>query len=233
MDSAQAAGARIIAAKRKQSGDALADKRRRREDAPMAKVELRHLWKRYGEVLAAVEDFSLTTEDGEFMVFLGPSGCGKSTLLRMIAGLESPSDGEIRIGGERVDDRPPGKRGVAMVFQNYALFPHLKVLREPGVRTAECRRQRQRDRGADQRGRARFSKSKNSWTGARRNCPAVSVSVLPSAAPSCGTRGVPVRRAAVQSRRRTACAHARRTRRIASAHGGDHDLCHARSGRGA
>ena len=74
-----------------------------------------------------IPDLSLRIEPGAFTVFLGPSGCGKSTLLRMIAGLETLSSGEIHIGGERVDQRPPGQRGVAMVFQTYALYPHMSV----------------------------------------------------------------------------------------------------------
>ena len=74
-----------------------------------------------------LDNVSLTVGDNEFVVFLGPSGCGKSTLLRMIAGLESVDEGEIRIGGRRVDQLPPGERGVAMVFQHYALYPHMTV----------------------------------------------------------------------------------------------------------
>ncbi|MFC4845530.1 ABC transporter ATP-binding protein [Hephaestia sp. GCM10023244] len=82
--------------------------------------------KRYGAT-TVIDRLSLTIGAGEFVVFLGPSGCGKSTLLRMIAGLESVDGGEIRIGERRVDRLPPGDRGVAMVFQNYALYPHMSV----------------------------------------------------------------------------------------------------------
>jgi multiple sugar transport system ATP-binding protein len=92
----------------------------------MAKVELRHLWKRYGGVVA-VEDFSLATEDGEFIVFVGPSGCGKTTTMRVIAGLEVASEGNVLFDDEDVTEALPHKRDVAMVFQNYALFPHLSV----------------------------------------------------------------------------------------------------------
>ena len=74
-----------------------------------------------------VRDVSLTVNEGEFCVFVGPSGCGKSTLLRMVAGLESITEGEIRIGGQRANDIPPAKRGAAMVFQSYALFPHMTI----------------------------------------------------------------------------------------------------------
>jgi multiple sugar transport system ATP-binding protein len=92
----------------------------------MAKVELRNLWKRYGEFVA-VEDFSLATEDGEFIVFVGPSGCGKTTTMRVIAGLEVASEGRVLFDDQDVTDELPHKRDVAMVFQNYALFPHLNV----------------------------------------------------------------------------------------------------------
>jgi multiple sugar transport system ATP-binding protein len=89
-------------------------------------IALRRLAKSFGSV-EVIRDLSLDIESGEFIVFLGPSGCGKSTLLRMIAGLEQASTGEIVIDGVRVDSLPPGQRGVAMVFQHYALYPHMSV----------------------------------------------------------------------------------------------------------
>ncbi|WP_018110902.1 ABC transporter ATP-binding protein [Thermus igniterrae] len=92
----------------------------------MAKVRLEHVWKRFGKVVA-VKDFNLETEDGEFVVFVGPSGCGKTTTLRMIAGLEEISEGRIYIGDRLVNDVPPKDRDIAMVFQNYALYPHMNV----------------------------------------------------------------------------------------------------------
>ncbi len=94
----------------------------------MAGVEIRHLSKRFAQ-LNAVDDVDLSIREGEFLVLLGPSGCGKTTLLRMIAGLERPTAGEIFIGGERMDDAPPRARGIAMVFQSYALYPHRTVAR--------------------------------------------------------------------------------------------------------
>jgi len=92
----------------------------------MAKVKLEHVWKRFGKVVA-VKDFNLETKDGEFVVFVGPSGCGKTTTLRMIAGLEEVSEGNIYIGDRLVNDVPPKDRDIAMVFQNYALYPHMNV----------------------------------------------------------------------------------------------------------
>ncbi|MCP1310626.1 ABC transporter ATP-binding protein [Paenibacillus tyrfis] len=94
----------------------------------MAGVSLRHLFKSYGKNSPfVVKDVSLDIEDGEFMVFVGPSGCGKSTTLRMVAGLERVTQGEIYIGGELVNHVPPKKRDIAMVFQNYALYPNMSV----------------------------------------------------------------------------------------------------------
>jgi len=92
----------------------------------MAEVALRNVVKRYDDVVA-VSDVSLDIPNHEFVVLVGPSGCGKSTTLRMIAGLEEISDGEISIGGEVVNDLPPKDRDIAMVFQNYALYPHMTV----------------------------------------------------------------------------------------------------------
>jgi multiple sugar transport system ATP-binding protein len=89
-------------------------------------VRLAGISKRFGDVLV-IDDLSLDIESGEFVVFLGPSGCGKSTLLRMIAGLEAIDGGEILVEGKRVDQLPPGARNVAMVFQQYALYPHMTV----------------------------------------------------------------------------------------------------------
>ena len=92
----------------------------------MADIELKAVQKAYGPV-PVIRDVDLAIREGEFCVFVGPSGCGKSTLLRMIAGLEDITDGELRVGGERVNELPPAQRGVAMVFQSYALYPHMTV----------------------------------------------------------------------------------------------------------
>ncbi|MEM4749712.1 MAG: ABC transporter ATP-binding protein [Sulfolobales archaeon] len=92
----------------------------------MAGVELRNIVKKYGSTLA-VDRVSLKVEEGEFFVLLGPSGCGKTTTLRIIAGLEDPDEGEVLIDGKVVNNIPPNKRNIAMVFQNYALYPHMTV----------------------------------------------------------------------------------------------------------
>ena len=116
------------------------------EEQGVAGIKLQHVSKRFGAV-EAVSDLSLDIASGEFAVFLGPSGCGKTTLLRMIAGLEDVTGGEIHIGSTRVDQLAPGQRGVAMVFQHYALYPHMSVhenmafgLRNVGVARDEIER---------------------------------------------------------------------------------------------
>jgi multiple sugar transport system ATP-binding protein len=93
----------------------------------VADVQLVHLSKVYDNGVVAVNDLNLEIGEGEFVVLVGPSGCGKTTALRMVAGLEEISDGEIRIGGKVVNDLPPRERDIAMVFQNYALYPHKTV----------------------------------------------------------------------------------------------------------
>ena len=93
----------------------------------MAEITLDSIWKRYPDGFEAVKDMNLAVKDGEFMILVGPSGCGKSTALRMIAGLEDISSGDLKIGGEVVNDLAPKDRDIAMVFQNYALYPHMTV----------------------------------------------------------------------------------------------------------
>ncbi|WP_432454915.1 ABC transporter ATP-binding protein [Agarivorans sp. QJM3NY_29] len=97
----------------------------------MADIQLKKVIKRFGK-LETIHGIDLQVEDGEFVVFVGPSGCGKSTLLRLIAGLESISDGDIYIGQDLVNQKDPSERGVAMVFQSYALYPHLSVEQNMG-----------------------------------------------------------------------------------------------------
>src|SRR3954469_10322603 len=92
----------------------------------MARLEIDRLTKRYG-ASTTVSDVSLAVEDGEFLVLLGPSGCGKTTTLRMVAGFVEPSGGRIRLGGDDITHRPAWRRNTGMVFQSYALFPHMTV----------------------------------------------------------------------------------------------------------
>src|SRR5918997_498118 len=98
----------------------------------MAEVTMENVTKVYGEDVVAVQDMNLDIPDGEFVVFVGPSGCGKSTALRMIAGLEDITRGKVFIGDQVVNDLPPRQRDIAMVFQNYALYPHMTVRENMG-----------------------------------------------------------------------------------------------------
>ncbi|MCL2420417.1 MAG: ATP-binding cassette domain-containing protein, partial [Defluviitaleaceae bacterium] len=93
----------------------------------MAGLRLSNIMKKYSNGLVAVSDFNLEIDDKEFIIFVGPSGCGKSTTLRMIAGLEEISEGELYIGDRLMNDVAPKDRDIAMVFQNYALYPHMTV----------------------------------------------------------------------------------------------------------
>ena len=130
-----------------------------KEETKVSEIELKQVGKRYGDV-TVLSDISLEMADGEFVVLVGPSGCGKSTLLRMIAGLEDITAGQITIGGKIVNNMPAKERDIAMVFQSYALYPHMKV--------------------ADNMS---FS------TGCRANSAAGSASAWPWVAPSCAIRG--------------------------------------------
>ena len=93
----------------------------------MASLSLKNIYKVYPGDVVAVSDFNMEIEDKEFIVLVGPSGCGKSTTLRMVAGLEDITDGELYIDGKLVNDIPPKDRDIAMVFQSYALYPHMTV----------------------------------------------------------------------------------------------------------
>ena len=95
----------------------------------MAEVEFRDVSRRYAGGVLALNGLNLTVADGEFLILVGPSGCGKSTALRLLAGLDKPTSGDIRIGGTVVNGLAPGQRDIAMVFQNYALYPHMSVYR--------------------------------------------------------------------------------------------------------
>src|SRR5918998_924685 len=98
----------------------------------MAEIQFQDITKRYPDGFEAVKHMNLEIQDGEFMILVGPSGCGKSTALRMVAGLEDISEGDLLIGGQRVNDLEPRDRDIAMVFQNYALYPHMTVRENMG-----------------------------------------------------------------------------------------------------
>ena len=119
----------------------------------MAQITLERVTKEFSGGVHAVDDVDLRSTSGEFMVLVGPSGCGKSTLLRMIAGLEEVTDGRISIGDRDVTNLSPRDRDIAMVFQNYALYPHLTVAREPRLRAERAQDAEGRDRAARRRGR--------------------------------------------------------------------------------
>ena len=115
----------------------------------MASLEFDDVSKTYGTGVWAVRNLTLAVDHEEFVVLVGPSGCGKTTALRMLAGLEEITAGEIRIGGARVNDVSPRDRDIAMVFQNYALYPHMSVLRQHRLRaprSAACRKAERRAR---------------------------------------------------------------------------------------
>ena len=163
---------------------------------------------------------------------VGPSGCGKTTALRMVAGLEKPTAGEIVIGDRVVNDEQPGRRDIAMVFQNYALYPHMTVERNIGVRPAPAADAA----GPDRRAGARGERAAR----ARRPAQAPAGAALGRAAPARGdgpgarapAAGVPARRAALQPRRQAADAAARRAQAHPPARADDVDLRHPRPGRG-
>ena len=184
----------------------------------MAEVVLDRVRKVYpqgGHV--AIDDASFSVADGERLVLVGPSGCGKSTLLRMIAGLESISSGEMRIGGRVVNELPPKQRDIAMVFQSYALYPHMSVARNLGfalelrgmAKDEIARRVRE---AADMLELGSLLERKPARRTGACSCAAAA--------------GVPARRTAVQPRRQAARRHARRDRPHPCPHRDHDDLRH-------
>ena len=197
----------------------------------MSGVTLKNVVKQFGAV-KAVDNLSIEIQDKEFAVLVGPSGCGKTTALRMIAGLETVSSGEIYIGDTLVNDMAPKDRDIAMVFQNYALYPHMNIRDNMGFGL----KIRQLSEGGDRRpgaGGRRHPRSQRS-AGAK----AQGTVRRPAAARGGGTgdraqaEAVPVRRAALQSRRQAARRDARRDQQAASPSRRHHHLRHSRSGRG-
>jgi multiple sugar transport system ATP-binding protein len=153
----------------------------------MARVIFENVTKLYGGNAApAVNDLNMEVMDREFLVLVGPSGCGKSTAMRMVAGLEEISDGRIIIGDRVVNDLPPKDRDVAMVFQSYALYPHMTVYDNLAY-PLKLRKVPKPERDQRVREAARSSTSSSSSTASRRRSPAASGSASPSAAPSSAT----------------------------------------------
>ncbi len=197
----------------------------------MAEVQIRKVEKYFGATYI-IRGVDIDIEDGEFTVLVGPSGCGKSTLLRMIAGLEEISGGEILIGGRVVNNMTPKERDIAMVFQNYALYPHMTVRDNMTLPP---------DAGAPAEGAGRRAGAQGGrHPGPERPARPLSAPAVRRPAPACGdgtlhrarSAGVPVRRTAVQPRRQAARADAHRDQGAASAAEDHVDLCHARPDRG-
>ena len=154
----------------------------------MAEIQFKEITKRYPDGFEAVKAIDLDIKDGEFMILVGPSGCGKSTALRMIAGLEDITEGDLMIGGERVNDLAPRDRDIAMVFQNYALYPHMTVRDNMGFALKLAKTDKARDRQEGRPRRRRSSTSSSTSSASRRTCPAASASAWRWAARSCATR---------------------------------------------
>lgn len=149
----------------------------------MATIELNQIVKRYGKV-EAVKGIDLAIEDGEFVVFVGPSGCGKSTTLRMIAGLEEISAGTLKIGGNVVNEKEPKQRNIAMVFQNYAIYPHMTVRQNIGFGLYTSKLDSAEKTGASKRPDA-FSALKHCLTAGPPRCRAAKGNVWRSGVPWC------------------------------------------------
>ena len=198
----------------------------------MAQITLDRLTKRYPDGFEAVKDMSLEIQDGEFVILVGPSGCGKSTALRMIAGLEDITEGELRIGDEVVNDKAPKDRDIAMVFQNYALYPHMSVRDNMGfalkLRGVDERRDRQEGRGGGAHPRPRGAPRPQAGAAVRRPAPARGDGARDRARPV----GVPDGRAAVEPRRQAARADAHRGLAHPEEPRHHHDLRDARPDRG-
>ncbi len=198
----------------------------------MAEIELDRVTKVFPGGVAAVDDVSLRIEDGEFIALVGPSGCGKSTLLRSIAGLEEISTGEIRIGGRDVTDLAPRHRDVAMVFQSYALYPHMSVRQNLGYglkvrRMPKAEIARRVEEVAAMLGLAELLERRPAQlSGGQRQRVAMGRAIVRAAA------GVPHGRASVEPRREAARRHARVARAAAPAARRDDGLRDPRPDRG-
>ena len=199
----------------------------------MARVEFEEVSKVFGDGTRAVDRLDLEIADGEFMVLVGPSGCGKTTALRMVAGLEDISDGTVRIGDRVVNDLSPKSRDIAMVFQSYALYPHLTRARQHRVPAQDRRRCRRTRSGAacDEAARILDLEPLLGAEAARAlGRPAAAGGDGPGDRARAG--GVPHGRAAVEPRREAPRADARRHQEDPGRPRRDDDLRHPRPGRG-
>ena len=198
----------------------------------MAEIVLDQVSKNYPDGAVAVKDLSLTIGDGEFVILVGPSGCGKSTTLNMIAGLEDISSGELRIGGRRVNEKPPKDRDIAMVFQSYALYPHMTV-RQNIAFPLTLAKMSKADIATKVEETAKILdlnrlSGPQAVAAVRRSTAAGGDGPRDRAQP----RGVSDGRAAVEPRREAARADARRDRPVAAAPRHHHRLRHPRPDRG-
>ena len=154
----------------------------------MADIVLDHVTKRFPDGALAVDEINLDIADGEFVILVGPSGCGKSTTLNMIAGLEDITEGELRIGGKVVNNKAPKDRDIAMVFQSYALYPHMTVRENMGFALKLAKTPQADHRREGRRGRADPRPDPAPGPQARPTCPAASGSGSRWAGPSSATR---------------------------------------------
>jgi ABC-type sugar transport system ATPase subunit len=152
----------------------------------MADVTLKDIRKSFG-ALEVIKGIDLDIRSGEFVVFVGPSGCGKSTLLRIVAGLEESTAGELTIGGKDVTYAEPADRGIAMVFQSYALYPHMTVAENIGFGLSLARRPKA-EIEAKVRAAPKPATDPSARAQAEGTCPVASASAWRSAVPSCATR---------------------------------------------
>ena len=198
----------------------------------MAEVVLDKVNKQYENGFHAVHDLDLDIADGEFLVLVGPSGCGKSTALRMVAGLEDITTGTLKIGDRVVNTLSPRDRDIAMVFQSYALYPHMTVADNIayGLKIRKMDKAEIKRRVQEGRGHARARPAAGPQAQAAVRWPAAAGRHGPGDRPRAA--GLPHGRAAVQPRRQAAGADARRDRRGPARPQRHHDLRHARPDRG-
>ncbi len=150
----------------------------------MGELRLRDIKKSFGHI-DVIKGVDLEIKSGEFVVFVGPSGCGKSTLLRLIAGLEEITSGTLEFDGEEVNELPPALRGIAMVFQSYALYPHMTVYNNMAFGMKLAKVEQGGDRQERPQGRRHPAAHATISTACPSSFPAASASASPSAAPSC------------------------------------------------